>query len=123
LIKLRERLAEENPKDYDRLFALVLNNLGSMYRSEGRFAETEPLYNRALILRKKLYVENPTDDGCKNKLATQFYRLGLLFEQMEKQKQAKESWQQALDIWETMDEDSIGNNMEYFEDTRRKMGK
>jgi tetratricopeptide (TPR) repeat protein len=33
--------------------ASVLNNLGELYRTEGRFAEAEPLLKRSIAIREK----------------------------------------------------------------------
>jgi tetratricopeptide (TPR) repeat protein len=123
LISLRERLAKNNLEKYEGQLALALNNFGSMYRKIESFTEAELLYNRALVIRKKLITENPNDNGCKNNLATQLYRLGLLHEQTNRLPQAQEYWQQAFDIWESMNKDSIGDNMKFLEEIQTKMSK
>ena len=33
--------------------ASLLNNLAELYHAQGRYAETEPLYNRALVIHEK----------------------------------------------------------------------
>ena len=33
--------------------AILLTNLGKLYQSLGRYADAEPLYKRALVLREK----------------------------------------------------------------------
>ncbi|MDR0312499.1 MAG: tetratricopeptide repeat protein [Treponema sp.] len=121
LISLREKLAAENLELYEGSLALALNNLGSMYRKMQRYTEAEPLYNRALDIRKKLLGQNPDDSRSRNNLASQLYRFGLLYEQTERLQAAQATWQQALDIWETMNEDGIGDYTEEFENTRNKL--
>lgn len=39
----------------DRYFAISLNNLAELYRSQGRWAEAEPLYVRALAIDENLF--------------------------------------------------------------------
>jgi tetratricopeptide (TPR) repeat protein len=121
LIGLREKLASENPEEYEALLATALNNLGSMFRTIQRNTEAEQLYNRALVLQKNIFEKNQEDDYSKNELAAQLYRFGLLYEQTDRLAEAQASWRQALDIWETMNEDEIGDYTESFENTRNKL--
>ena len=47
----------------DPRLATTLNNLGEVYRAQGRYAEAEPLYKRALAIREKaLGPEHPDVD-------------------------------------------------------------
>jgi hypothetical protein len=69
----------------------------------------------------RLLTENSDSGGCKNNLAAFLYLFGLFFEQTDRPQEAQASWQQALDIWETMNEDDIGGFMESFENTRNKL--
>src|SRR5438552_7673648 len=39
---------------HDTRLAIVLNNLANLYHTQGRYAETEPLYQRALAIREEI---------------------------------------------------------------------
>jgi tetratricopeptide (TPR) repeat protein len=52
--------------------ALSLNNLASLYDSQGQYAKAEPLYNRALTIREKaLGLEHPDVATCLENYALQ----------------------------------------------------
>ena len=41
--------------------AASLNNLAELYRAQGKYADAEPLYQRALVIRAKRTEQNPTN--------------------------------------------------------------
>jgi tetratricopeptide (TPR) repeat protein len=58
---VEEVLGEEHPD-----MALSLNNLAALYDNQGRYAEAEPLYQRALaIVEKVLGEEHPSSQKVK----------------------------------------------------------
>jgi len=54
-----------------------LNNLADLYRSQGKYAEAEPLYVRALQIREEqLGADHPDTAGSLNNLAGLYYQQG-----------------------------------------------
>jgi tetratricopeptide (TPR) repeat protein len=50
--------------------ATSLNNLAALYRAQGKYAEAEPLYQRALkICEQALGPDHPHSVTCRNNLA------------------------------------------------------
>ena len=47
-LKEAEAFGEQDPR-----YATTLNNLASVYEAQGRYAQAEPLYKRALAIREK----------------------------------------------------------------------
>ena len=47
-LKEAEQFGEQDPR-----FAASLNNLAELYRAQGKYAQAEPLYQRALAIREK----------------------------------------------------------------------
>ena len=47
-LKEAEKFGEQDPR-----FATSLNNLAELYRAQGKYAQAEPLYRRALAIREK----------------------------------------------------------------------
>ena len=48
MLVIAERSFQEKPA----VIAVCLNNLANLYRDQGRYAEAEPLYKRALAIRE-----------------------------------------------------------------------
>ena len=74
--------------------ATSLNDLATLYYGQGRYAQVEPLLQRALAIREKtLGPEHPN-------LATGLNNLALLYDEQGKYAQAVPLYQRALAIWE-----------------------
>ena len=62
----------------DVILAATLNNLASLYKEEARYADTEPLYKRALAIREKaLGPDHPDVAQSLNNLADLYSAQGL----------------------------------------------
>ena len=72
--------------------AISLNNLAELYRTQGKYAEAEPLYHRSLaILEKALGPEHPD-------VATSLNSLAALYDTQGKYAEAEPLYQRALAI-------------------------
>ncbi len=111
LIELLEGAAAEKPGLYERDLALALNNYGSLLITVGRYDEAEPFYQRALAIRERHMLESPRLAIEKNRVSTQLYRFGLLYEKTCRTDEAAEAWRRALDIWNGMSENDIDINI------------
>ena len=58
-LKIRRRLAEENPDAYLPDVAMTCNNLAILLKNQHRMEEAERLYREALEIRRSLAKENP----------------------------------------------------------------
>ncbi len=64
-------------KAYEQAMATDLNNLALLYQAQGRYAEAEPLYKRALAIREKaLGAEHPDVAQSLNNLAALYHDQG-----------------------------------------------
>ena len=79
------------PPDHPDL-ARSFNNLGSLYRDQGRYAEAEALYKQALEIRKKALPPDHPD------LAASFHSLGNLYRDQGRYAEAEALYKQALEI-------------------------
>jgi tetratricopeptide (TPR) repeat protein len=71
-----------------------LNNLASLYKSQGKYNQAEPLYQQALALLQKLLGDDHPDVAFSlNNLAELYYSQG-------KYKEAEPLYEQALNIFE-----------------------
>ncbi len=77
--------------------ASSLNNLGGLYEFQGRWAEAEPLYNRALAIRQALFGDRPNHD-----LATSLSNLGLFYKLQGRWDEAESHLYRALTILEEL---------------------
>ncbi len=83
-------------------FASSLNNLGGLYKLQGRWTEAELLFDRALAIRRELFGERPNHD-----LATSLNNLGLLYTYQERWEEAEPLLYMALTINEELFGDSL----------------
>ncbi len=88
-LKEAEDFGEQDPR-----FAVTLSNLAEIYRAQGRYAEGEPLYQRALVIDKKAL--GPEHPG----VATDLNNLALLYQAQGRYDEAEPLHQQALAIAE-----------------------
>ncbi len=88
-LKEAEKFGEQDPR-----LAASLNNLAALYDTQGKYAQAEPLYRRALAIREKvLGPEHPAVATSLNNLAGLYYAQG-------KYTQAEPLFQRALAIRE-----------------------
>ena len=74
-----------------------LNNFAELYRSMGRYAEAEPLYQRALsIAEQQLGPDHPQTGGSLNNLASLYYITDRLPEAGSMMSRALSIWEKAL---------------------------
>ena len=84
---MHDYLGEEHPD-----VATSLNNLADLYRAQGKYAEAEPLYLRALAIREKqLGAEHPHVANSLNSLA-------ILYQSQGKYTEAEPLYQKAIAI-------------------------
>ena len=82
-----QKLGPEDPR-----VGTSLNNLGVLYKTQGKYAEAEPLYQRALAIREKtLGPDNPN-------LIVNLNNLAMLYEAQGKYAEAEPLYQRALAI-------------------------
>ncbi len=88
----------EGFRPQDSRLAATLNNLAELYRTQGRYAEAEPLYRRALAIDEKaLGSDHPN-------VATDLNNLALLYHNQGKHAEAEPLYKRALAI----DEKALG---------------
>jgi len=81
----------ENKEDIE--FALSLNGLAGLYRSQGRYNDAEPLLLQSLYIRKRQLGNDHPD------VATSLNNLALLYESQGQYKDAEPLFLQSLDIY------------------------
>ena len=78
----------------DVRLATSLNNLAALYHAQGKYAEAEPLYQRALAIRDKaLRPEHPL-------IATSLNNLALIYDAQGRYGDADPFYKHALAIWD-----------------------
>ena len=77
----------------DTRLATSLNNLGEVYRTQGRYGDAEPLYNRALAINEKAL--GPDDP----KLAASLNNLALLYDAQGRYEEAEPFYKRALAVY------------------------
>jgi tetratricopeptide (TPR) repeat protein len=93
--------------DYDRnSLATSLNNLAGLYRSQGKWAEAEPLYDEALAIRRTLFGDRPNND-----LAASLNNLAGLYRSQGKWAEAEPLYDEALAICRTLFGERPNNNL------------
>jgi CHAT domain-containing protein len=83
----KQALGEEHP-DY----AIILNNLGALYKTMGDYKAAEPLYKQAMEIRKKALGEEHPD------VANSLNNLGYLYADMGDYKAAEPYYKQTMEI-------------------------
>ena len=78
----------------ERLYAKLLGNLAALYKDQGRYAEAEPLYLRAIALLEQ-HVGGESLDA-----AYSLSNLATLYKDQERFAEAEPLYQRALRIWE-----------------------
>ncbi len=86
-----EKFGEEDPR-----LALSLNNLAAMYHEQGKYTMAEPLYLRALDIRKKIHAEIHAD------IALNHHNLALLYSARRMYPIAEKHYKTALEMKEEL---------------------
>ncbi len=76
--------------------ASSLNNLASLYRTQGLYPEAEPLYQQALEMKQRLF------PGHHAAVATSLNNLGLLYQFQGRYSEAEPLYKKALKMWQWM---------------------
>jgi tetratricopeptide (TPR) repeat protein len=87
------RIAESFGANDSRL-AVSLNNLAAVYHTQGKYGMAEPLYLRALDIRKAILGDDHTD------LSSNMYNLGVLYSAKQDYEKAEGYYMQALSLRE-----------------------
>ena len=97
-------------------YAIALNNLGMVYRHQGKYAEVDPLFQRALAIREsKLGKDHP-------EVANSLNNLALVYSDQGKYAEAIPLYQRALAIAETKlgkDHPALNNLADVYRKLRR----
>ncbi|MCC3418100.1 MAG: CHAT domain-containing protein [Microcoleus sp. PH2017_07_MST_O_A] len=97
--------------------AFSLNNLASLYNSQGRHNESERLYKQALEMCQRLFTDHPHVVASLNNLAT-------LYQSQGRYGEAEHHFQKALEMWQRLFKDddadlaSILNNLGLLYDSQ-----
>ncbi|MDF0377114.1 tetratricopeptide repeat protein [Methylophilus sp. YYY-1] len=93
------QFSEQSFPTFTPLIAIHLDNLGRLYQELGRYNEAEPLYKRALDLRKKnVGADGVPVDFALSHLASGFNNLALLYEKLNRDEDALSMYKSALEI-------------------------
>lgn len=109
--KIYERLAKITPSVYEPALAITHCNLALLYNNTHRYAESEVLYREALKMFIHLHLNAP--QIYKTNLMDCYYRLGGTLLMLGKVNDAKESFEQSLDLARQMDK-AVGENSSYL---------
>ncbi len=114
-----EALSEaENSGASEELLAASLNNLAAVYRAQGKYAQAEPLYLRALgIYETALGPEHPD-------VATSINNMAALYHSQGKYAEAEPLYQRALAITEKAlgpEHPDVATTLENYADLLRKL--
>ncbi len=104
----------------DPRLATSLNNLAELYRVQGKYAETEPLYKWSLAIREKvLGPEHPDVGESLNNLA-------LLYQTQGKYDEAEPLYKRSLSIWKMAlgpEHPHVATSLENYAALLRKMNR
>jgi tetratricopeptide (TPR) repeat protein len=103
-VTLNRKYSVEDRPNND--LASSLNNLALLYRSQGKWAAAEPLYDEALAIRRTLFGDRPNND-----LATSLNNLASLYESQGKWAAAEPLYEEALTICRTLFGDRPNNDL------------
>ena len=110
----------ENFGPEDPHLATSLNNLAVLYRTQSKYTEAEPLYQRALAIREKaLGPEHPHVATSLNNLAFLYYTQG-------KYAVAEPFYQRSLAIWEKLlgpEHPNVATSLENYAALLRNMNR
>ena len=128
VLKIRQRLANDNPKAYGPDVAHTLNNLALLYSDTQRFTEAEDMYKQALEICQRLAKDNPK--AYEPGVAKTLNNLALLYYKLQRLTEAEDMYKQALEIHQRLANDNPKayeldvattlNNLAYlYSDTQR----
>src|SRR6185437_9085934 len=87
---------------YQRALATTYNNLGSLYRDEGRAAPAEKAYRRAMEIRQRLIQADPKDIDSREGLAGAEGNLAILYEYTGRLKEALAAYRRTMNAFEAL---------------------
>ena len=97
-LKIRRRLAADNPGAYESALANTCNNLGNLLSGAKRYGEAEQYYGEALKIRRRLAADNP--GAFEPDLAMTCHNYGLLEWERGNLDAARKLLQEALSLYE-----------------------
>ena len=103
-IRIREKLAEENPDRYSAALAVSYNNAGTFYAGQGKPEKAEKYYLDAIRIREKLAEENP--ERYSADLAVSYNNAGNLYDDQGKSEKAEKYYLDAIRIREKLAEEN-----------------
>jgi serine/threonine protein kinase/tetratricopeptide (TPR) repeat protein len=99
-----EKLAPGSPlpPKFEQVRAQSLNNVGDLYRADGRFAEAESAFRQALAIKEKLAKQFPSVPQFSQEVARSFSNLGLLFSLLGKPVDAQAAFEKSIEYYERL---------------------
>ena len=104
-LKIRRRLAGENPEAYEPDLAGSCNNLSVLYKDTNRFPEAEALQQEALEIYRRLAEKNP--EAYEPELANSCNNLAILYKDTNRFLEAEALYHEALEIFRKLAENSL----------------
>ena len=99
-IQIRERLAKENPKVYEKDLATSYNNLAVLYNNTQRYKESEEMLKAAIQIYERLAKKNPK--AYESDLARSYNNLAVLYYCTQQFKESEEMYKAAIQIYERL---------------------
>ncbi|HEY3394666.1 MAG TPA: tetratricopeptide repeat protein, partial [Lacipirellulaceae bacterium] len=95
----------ELPPKYDQVRAQALNNVGNLYRADGRLADAETAFREALAIKEKLAETFPSVPQFSQELARSFSNLGIVLLLLERPVDAQAEYEKSIRIYERLASD------------------
>ena len=113
------QMAKDN-KSCESELALILNNLGNLYKSNQRFTESETIYHEAIEIRRRLALSNP--EAYNPSLAVTLLNIGLLYSETHQFTESEEAYNEALTIYRKLASDNPNTYDSYLALTLNNIG-
>ena len=95
-LMLIDQTMNKDSRNYQYKRAVLLNNLGILYKNTQRLAESQTVYQEALELYRRLAKDNP--QANEPYMATTLNNLGLLYSHTQRLAESETAYQEALEI-------------------------
>ncbi len=105
---------------YESDLAMILNNLGNLYKTLIRFTESEAVFNEALEIRRRLALSNP--QAHNPDLAVTLLNIGLLYSETHQFTESEEAYNEALTIYRKLASDNPNTYDSYLALTLNNIG-